>query len=288
MKWAVATCDIIRLDHFRGFEACWEIPAEDPTAVNGHWIPGPNFELFRALKNELGKLPFIAEDLGYITPEVHALRKKLDVPGMKVMQFGFGDKGAHIYLPHRFTPDSVVYTGTHDNDTTVGWWNNSASENEKSFGRRTISAMSTTEFIGHSSVRHSVRCATLGGHSRARCSRTRQRLSHEYSQQAGGQLVVAIAEWSSDAELAEKLALLTEVTDREAFPRRPGECHDDHAIPTTSPCSRRRYRGDVRFHATRNLGFVPVLVARKVHPSLGKGGSSTALPPLLNPEWRRE
>lgn len=125
MKWAVATCDIIRLDHFRGFEACWEIPAEEPTAVNGHWSPGPNLDFFRALKHELGKLPFIAEDLGYITPEVHALRKKLDIPGMKIMQFGFGDKGAHIYLPHRFTPDSVVYTGTHDNDTTVGWWHNS-------------------------------------------------------------------------------------------------------------------------------------------------------------------
>ena len=131
MKWAVETCDIVRLDHFRGFEACWEIPADEPTAINGHWIAGPNEDLFKALRNELGQLPFIAEDLGYITPEVRALRKKLDIPGMKVMQFGFGDRGAHIYLPHLFTVDSVVYTGTHDNNTTVGWWDSDANENEK-------------------------------------------------------------------------------------------------------------------------------------------------------------
>jgi 4-alpha-glucanotransferase len=131
MRWAVETCDIVRLDHFRGFEAYWEIPADEPTAVNGHWTAGPNDDLFRALRNALGKLPFIAEDLGYITPEVCALRKKLDIPGMKVMQFGFGNRGAHIYLPHMFTIDSVVYTGTHDNNTTVGWWDSDANEMEK-------------------------------------------------------------------------------------------------------------------------------------------------------------
>ena len=131
MRWAVEKCDIVRLDHFRGFEACWEIPAEEPTAVHGRWVKGPNDSLFAALQNALGKLPFIAEDLGLITPEVDQLRKKLNIPGMKVLQFGFGNRGAHIYLPHRYEPDSVVYTGTHDNDTTVGWWNSLATEEEK-------------------------------------------------------------------------------------------------------------------------------------------------------------
>ncbi len=131
MRWAIETCDIVRIDHFRGFEAYWEIPAEEETAVNGRWVQGPNESLFQSLRSALGKLPFIAEDLGYITREVHALRKALDVPGMKILQFGFGNKGAHIYLPHRYEPNCVVYTGTHDNDTVLGWWSNSATEEEK-------------------------------------------------------------------------------------------------------------------------------------------------------------
>ncbi len=131
MRWAIETCDIVRIDHFRGFEAYWEIPADEPTAVHGHWVQGPNASLFEALKSGLGKLPFIAEDLGYITRAVHDLRKALDIPGMKILQFGFGNKGAHIYLPHKYERDCVVYTGTHDNDTVVGWWNTSATEEEK-------------------------------------------------------------------------------------------------------------------------------------------------------------
>ena len=115
--------DIMRLDHFRGFEAYWAIPAEEETAVNGEWIKAPGLALFRALEQALGPLPLVAEDLGMITPEVDALRSELGMPGMKVLQFGFADKGAHIHLPHRFTPATVAYTGTHDNDTTQGWWN---------------------------------------------------------------------------------------------------------------------------------------------------------------------
>ena len=114
--------DIVRLDHFRGFEAYWSIPASDETAVNGEWVKAPGLELFRALEGALGPLPLVAEDLGLITPEVDALRIELGMPGMKVIQFGFGDKGAHIHLPHRYTPETVAYTGTHDNDTTQGWW----------------------------------------------------------------------------------------------------------------------------------------------------------------------
>jgi 4-alpha-glucanotransferase len=122
MRWATTSCDLVRIDHFRGFEQNWEIPAAEPTAVKGRWVNGPKDDLFRVLRAELGNLPFIAEDLGLITPEVDALRKRLDIPGMRVLQFGFGDKGAHIYLPHQYEKNCVVYTGTHDNDTTVGWW----------------------------------------------------------------------------------------------------------------------------------------------------------------------
>jgi len=99
--------------------------------MNGRWVDGPRDDFFNKLREELGSLPFFAEDLGYITPDVHALRENHKIPGMAVLQFGFGDPGAHQYLPHRLTPDRVVYTGTHDNDTTLGWWNGGASENER-------------------------------------------------------------------------------------------------------------------------------------------------------------
>jgi 4-alpha-glucanotransferase len=114
--------DLIRLDHFRGFEAYWSIPSKEETAINGKWVKAPGLELFRALEAGLGPLPLVAEDLGLITPEVEALRMALAMPGMRVLQFGFGDKGAHMHLPHQFVPGTVAYTGTHDNDTTQGWW----------------------------------------------------------------------------------------------------------------------------------------------------------------------
>jgi len=131
MRWTLAACDIVRLDHFRGFEAYWEIPATEPTAVRGRWVKGPCDSLFAVLRRELGGLPFIAEDLGFITEEVHELRRRLGIPGMRVLQFGFGDPGAHIYLPHRFEQNTVAYTGTHDNDTTLGWWRSQASDRER-------------------------------------------------------------------------------------------------------------------------------------------------------------
>ncbi|MGA2570436.1 MAG: 4-alpha-glucanotransferase [Terracidiphilus sp.] len=127
---AAALYDIVRLDHFRGFEAFWAIPAEEETAVKGEWIKAPGLELFRAIEKALGPLPFVAEDLGVITPEVDALRLELGMPGMKVLQFGFGNKGAHTHLPQNFKPATVAYTGTHDNDTTQGWWK-TASETER-------------------------------------------------------------------------------------------------------------------------------------------------------------
>ncbi|MGD0627773.1 MAG: 4-alpha-glucanotransferase [Terracidiphilus sp.] len=120
---ACALYDIVRLDHFRGFEAYWAIPAEEATAINGAWIKAPGLKLFKALEAALGPLPLVAEDLGIITPEVEALRVEMQMPGMKVIQFGFSDKSAHMHLPQQYTPGTVAYTGTHDNDTTQGWWN---------------------------------------------------------------------------------------------------------------------------------------------------------------------
>ncbi|MDZ5461645.1 4-alpha-glucanotransferase [Azohydromonas lata] len=117
--------DIVRIDHFRGFAGYWEIPAEEPTALKGCWKPGPGAALFQAAAAALGELSVIAEDLGVITPDVEALRLELGFPGMRVLQFAWGDPadgGEPRFLPHRHAHDTVVYTGTHDNDTTRGWW----------------------------------------------------------------------------------------------------------------------------------------------------------------------
>jgi 4-alpha-glucanotransferase len=123
--------DIIRLDHFRGFEAYWAIPAEEETAVKGEWVKCPGAQLFLKLREALGEIPFIAEDLGMITPEVEQLRAQFGYPGMRILQFGFGDRGAHNYLPHRYERNTVVYTGTHDNNTTAGWWAHGANDHER-------------------------------------------------------------------------------------------------------------------------------------------------------------
>ncbi|HMF53624.1 MAG TPA: 4-alpha-glucanotransferase, partial [Edaphobacter sp.] len=128
---SLALYDMIRLDHFRGFEACWSIPAEEETAVNGVWVKAPGHGLFNRLKEVLGELPFVAEDLGVITPEVDELREHFKMPGMRVLQFGFSDRGSHLHLPQNFVPNTVVYTGTHDNNTTLGWWRDNASEQER-------------------------------------------------------------------------------------------------------------------------------------------------------------
>jgi 4-alpha-glucanotransferase len=123
MRTTLARFDVVRLDHFIGFYRCWEIPAAEETAVNGQWRPVPGDELFTKLAHELGPLPLIAEDLGAITPEVIALRDRFGLPGIRILQFAFGtDLGAHDFLPHNYPRKAVVYTGTHDNDTVVGWF----------------------------------------------------------------------------------------------------------------------------------------------------------------------
>jgi 4-alpha-glucanotransferase len=121
-KKALEQVDLVRLDHFRGLAASWEIPAGSPTAETGEWVPGPGAELLQALRNALlGRLPLIAEDLGVITPDVEFLRDSFALPGMRILQFAF-DGSENRFLPHNFNHNTVVYTGTHDNDTTAGWF----------------------------------------------------------------------------------------------------------------------------------------------------------------------
>ena len=114
--------DVIRLDHFRGFAAAWHVPAGATTAKPGQWLPGPGADFFNAVKRELGVLPFIAEDLGLITPDVSALRDEFQMPGTRVLQFAFDGSGDNPYLPHNYVSNTVVYTGTHDNPTSREWY----------------------------------------------------------------------------------------------------------------------------------------------------------------------
>ncbi|MCM8595394.1 4-alpha-glucanotransferase [Accumulibacter sp.] len=138
MRQTMKLCDLVRIDHFRGFESFWEIPAEAETAIDGRWQPGPGIAVFDAMRRELGDaqgpLRIIAEDLGIITPEVNALREAIGLPGMRILQFAFDGSPANPYLPHNYDAHTVVYTGTHDNDTTRGWWE-SLSHGEQAYVR---------------------------------------------------------------------------------------------------------------------------------------------------------
>lgn len=126
----LAVVDLIRIDHFRGFAAAWAVPASDETAANGRWERGPGVEIFHAIERQTGDVSFVIEDLGLITPDVEALREELGFPGMKILQFAFGEGPENPYLPHNVQPNSVMYSGTHDNQTTVGWYQ-SRSERER-------------------------------------------------------------------------------------------------------------------------------------------------------------
>ncbi len=212
LRWAAQTCDLVRLDHFRGFAQFWEIPANEPTAVNGLWVDGPGDEFFNKLREDLGGMPFFAEDLGVITPDVVALRDGQKIPGMAVLQFAFGDACAHAYLPHRLAADCVLYTGTHDNDTTLGWW---ATLGEKE--RRAVEALvgrcddgpnwGLIRLAQGSPANLSVAplqdVLGLGSEARLNVPST-----HE------GNYHWRYPEGSLRPELAEKLAALAEVTDR--------------------------------------------------------------------------
>ena len=137
--------DLVRIDHFRGFAAYWEIPAAEQTAINGRWVDGPGATFFEAVRDQLGVLPIIAEDLGLITDDVIALRDQFAFPGMKVLQFAPSGPD-NLYLPHHYEPNYVVYTGTHDNDTTRGWWH-TASTAEREFMARYLGQQADEETI---------------------------------------------------------------------------------------------------------------------------------------------
>ena len=129
--------DLVRLDHFRGFESYWEVPAGAATAQGGRWMKAPGAELFERLRGALGGLPLIAEDLGVITPEVEAMRDQLHLPGMRILQFAFGGATEDRFLPHNYERNTVAYTGTHDNDTTAGWFDR-LPEHQRHFVRRYV------------------------------------------------------------------------------------------------------------------------------------------------------
>jgi 4-alpha-glucanotransferase len=137
VRGALEQVDVVRLDHFRGFEAYWAVPAGEATAENGRWVKAPGADLFEKMRAALGGLPLIAEDLGLITPEVDELRERFHLPGMRILQFAFGGGADNRYLPHHYVRNTVVYTGTHDNDTTAGWFNQ-LPEHQKAFAGRYV------------------------------------------------------------------------------------------------------------------------------------------------------
>jgi 4-alpha-glucanotransferase len=122
LRHAISQVDLVRIDHFRGFAGYWEVPAGEETAINGRWVKGPGSDIFGVFERKLGSLPIIAEDLGLITPDVAALREELGLPGMRVLQFAFDSDAGNVHLPHNWPTNCYVYTGTHDNDTTLGWY----------------------------------------------------------------------------------------------------------------------------------------------------------------------
>ena len=216
MRRSRALYDMVRLDHFRGFESYWAIPATEETAVRGEWVAGPRDELFHALEAALGPLAIVAEDLGIITAEVDALRLRLGLPGMKVIQFGFSDKGAHPHLPHQYSEDTVAYTGTHDNDTTAGWW-------------RTLDAAgraAVETYVGAVGDRPAWPLVRAVMASAARVAVTpAQDLLELGSEARMNTPAVPTGNWSWRApmgcwttELAARLAALVDVTDREKDP----------------------------------------------------------------------
>ena len=199
--------DIVRVDHFRGFAACWEIPGGDKTAERGQWVEAPGRELFTAIRKTLGELPIIAEDLGVITPDVVALREEFGFPGMRILQFGFGSDSKNIDLPHNYVPNVVAYTGTHDNDTTVGWFQSVAGEGST----RTAKQIERERKFCLELSEHEGRRDSLGLHSRVSglsCEHSDRsiagsawlgnRSAHESSQQHRGKLGVAIRVGSTD------------------------------------------------------------------------------------------
>jgi 4-alpha-glucanotransferase len=146
IKRAFSFCDIVRIDHFRAFESFWAVPSHETTAVHGNWMKGPGLDLFDRIRKELGDLPLIAEDLGIINKEVEDLRDNTGLPGMKILQFAFDGSPDNHYLPYNILQsNSVVYTGTHDNDTSAGWYH-SSDVSRKKFVRNVLNLPDDRDF----------------------------------------------------------------------------------------------------------------------------------------------
>jgi len=214
---ALEMLDLIRLDHFRGFEAYYEIPAGETTAVNGSWVKGPGAPLFEAVKNALGDLPIVAENLGVITPPVEALRKQFGFPGMAILQFAFGnDPQAPDFKPHNYPHHLVAYTGTHDNDTTLGWW--------RTLGKTERAAVEALVGPVNNRPTWPLIRATLGSVAEIAIVPVQDLL--EFGSEARmntpavpeGNWSWRVPEGSWKAELAAKLGALVDVTDRDNDP----------------------------------------------------------------------
>ena len=194
--------DRVRLDHFRGFVAAWEVPHDATSAIHGEWRPGPGASLLEAIRTALAidRLPFVAENLGVITPEVEALRNRFGFPGMAILQFAFGsDPQAPGFRPHNYQRNLVVYTGTHDNDTTIGWWTGGAGHStrsqadiarERDYARRYLRARRQRRALGVHTQRAGV-CCRYGDRSRARRSGSGQRSADESAGDCIRQLALA-------------------------------------------------------------------------------------------------
>lgn len=215
---ALTLYDQIRLDHFRGFEAYWSIPADEPTAIHGQWVKAPGYALFNRLKEIFGDLPFIAEDLGIITKEVNELRESFGMPGMRVLQFGFADRGGHIYLPHRYVENTVVYTGTHDNNTTLGWWRDDIGEAERANVQTYLHPIHVDAEIVWAMVKAAANSVA------STCVFPLQDILHLGSEARMNRPAAAAGNWSwrfgLDAlhpDIAAQLAAMMEMTDRDGY-----------------------------------------------------------------------
>jgi len=237
---SLALYDMIRLDHFRGFEAYWSIAADEPTAIHGQWVKAPGLELFQRLQDVFGELPFIAEDLGLITPEVDELRERYGMPGMRVLQFGFSDRGAHIYLPHQYVPNTVAYTGTHDNDTMLGWWKSGATVEEREHAQRYLQPIERDEEIVGAMMRAAARSVAK------LCIFTMQDILCLGSEARMNMPSNRLGNWSwrytADAikpEMAEHLAELMELTDRDGVEAAEAEAVAQTSVQADSSASLR-------------------------------------------------
>ena len=217
MRRAHSLYDIIRLDHFRGFEAYWSIPAANETAEQGEWIKAPGAELFDTIGRALGALPFIAEDLGVITPEVDALREHFHLPGMRILQFGFASRKAHDYLPHKYIRNCVVYTGTHDNNTTQGWWDEEATRAEKAAAKAYLGA-NRQNFVWAMIRALETSCANTCIVPVQDLLSLPENARMNMPSRAAGNWIWRCPEDALSPDLAAKLAALAEATDRDLSP----------------------------------------------------------------------